>query len=274
MYKLYVIPGSHACRAAMLMLEHKQVPYHQVEFVTLLHPIGARLRGFNAGGQRRAAAGRRTPGLRMGDWLGTVPGLAIDRQRISTNHRIARFLEERHPEHPLFPADPEARKAVEEAEAWANDELQMAARRILLAAVLVDPAAFSQATGDGRLGYLLYRRESLRRLITPIIGRQIFAARAAEADQLLGQLSEMLDRIDGWINDGILGGPELNVADCMVAPSLALILYRPDVRPTFEGRPALALVDRLLPEPGDHDLVGAERPQLHRDLVSGDRPDG
>jgi hypothetical protein len=26
MYTLYVIPGSHACRAAMLMLEHKRVP--------------------------------------------------------------------------------------------------------------------------------------------------------------------------------------------------------------------------------------------------------
>jgi hypothetical protein len=38
-------------------------------------------------------------------------------------------------------------------------------------------------------------------------------------------------------------------ADFMVAPSLALILYRPDVMPMFEGRPALELVDRLLPEP-------------------------
>jgi hypothetical protein len=35
----------------------------------------------------------------------------------------------------------------------------------------------------------------------------------------------------------------------MVAPSLALILYRPDVMPLFAGRPALELVDRLLPEP-------------------------
>ena len=25
MYRLYVIPGSHACRAAMLMLDHKRV---------------------------------------------------------------------------------------------------------------------------------------------------------------------------------------------------------------------------------------------------------
>jgi hypothetical protein len=35
----------------------------------------------------------------------------------------------------------------------------------------------------------------------------------------------------------------------MVAPSLALILYRPELRPMFAGRPALEFVDRLLPEP-------------------------
>ncbi len=59
----------------------------------------------------------------------------------------------------------------------------------------------------------------------------------------------MLDRIDAWIADGVLGGAELNAADLMVAPSLALILYRPDVMPMLEGRPAPELVDRLLPEP-------------------------
>jgi hypothetical protein len=63
----------------------------------------------------------------------------------------------------------------------------------------------------------------------------------------------MLDRIDAWITEGVLGGAQLNAADFMVAPSLALILYRPDVLPLFEGRPALQLVDRLLPEPGSRE---------------------
>jgi hypothetical protein len=35
----------------------------------------------------------------------------------------------------------------------------------------------------------------------------------------------------------------------MVAPSLALILYRTDLMPLFERRPTLELVERLLPEP-------------------------
>jgi hypothetical protein len=37
----------------------------------------------------------------------------------------------------------------------------------------------------------------------------------------------------------------------MIAPSLALLCYRPDLRAEIEGRPALALVDRVLPAAGD-----------------------
>jgi glutathione S-transferase len=231
----------------MLMLEYKQVPYRRVEFVTLLHPLGARLRGFDAGGETRSAGGKRPFGLRLGDRVGTVPGLAADGERISTNHRIARFLDERHPDPPLFPADPARRAAVEEAERWANETLQMAARRIPGAAIVRDPAGSARTTGDGRLGHLLYKRELARRLLVPRTVGGVFATgRSAERDPVQ-ELPALLDRIDAWIAEGVLGGPELNAADFMVAPSLALILYRPDVMPMFEGRPALGLVDRLLP---------------------------
>jgi glutathione S-transferase len=249
MYKLYVIPGSHACRSGMLMLEHKRVPYRRVQFVTLTHATMVRVAGFDAGGQTRDAGGKRPLALRMGDMFGTVPGLADGDQRISTNYRIARYLDERHPEPPLVPADPEQRAKVEEAERWANGELQMAARRIVFSAVLRDPASMARASADGRLGHLLYRQELARRVISPWIGRLVFATSPADDAELIQQLSAMLDRVDAWIAAGVLGGPKPNVADFMVAPSLALILYRPDVQPLFEGRPALELVDRLLPEP-------------------------
>jgi glutathione S-transferase len=248
-YKLYVIPGSHACRSAMLMLEHKQVPYEPVEFVTLLHPLMARLRGFNARGETRTAGGRRTFGLRLGDRLGTVPGLKGDGERISTNYAIARFLDERHPDPPLFPADPEQRAAVEEAERWANGPLQMAARRIPGAAIARDAVVFSRSTADGRLGHLLYKRELTRRLVIPRLARSVFAASPNPARDPAEELPALLDRIDAWIAEGVLGGELLNAADFMVAPSLALILYRNDVTPMFARRPALQLVDRLLPAP-------------------------
>src|SRR5205085_11067633 len=106
-----------------------RLPYRRVDIVTLMHPVVVRLRGFDAGGQTRAAGGRRTPGLRLGDRLGTVPALAAGDARVSTNHGIARFLDARHPDPPLFPAEPERRAAVEAAERWANETLQLAARR-------------------------------------------------------------------------------------------------------------------------------------------------
>lgn len=249
MYTLYVIPGSHACRTGMLMLEHKQVPYRRVDIVTLMHPLAVRLLGFDAGGQTRSAGGRRTFGLRVGDRLGTVPALAANGDRISTNHGIARFLDERHPQSPLFPADPERRAAVEQAEHWANETLQMAARRILGAAVVRDPARFGQLAGDGRLGYLLYKGALTRRLIVPRILRGVFASDPRAERDPVAELPAMLDRVDAWIDAGVLGAEQPNVADFAVAPSLALILYRPDVTPMFEGRRALGLVDRLLPAP-------------------------
>ncbi|HTX46581.1 MAG TPA: hypothetical protein VMD48_09895 [Solirubrobacteraceae bacterium] len=121
MYKLYVIPGSHACRSAILMLEHKGIPYRRIEFVTLTHPVAARLSGFNSGGETRAARGKRTAGIRLDDMLATVPGLSADGERISTSRQIARFLDRRHLDPPLFAADPAQRVAVEEAESWANE---------------------------------------------------------------------------------------------------------------------------------------------------------
>jgi glutathione S-transferase len=232
----------------MLMLDHKRVPYRRVDFVTGLHPVLGRLHGFDAGGQTRTAGGRRPTPLRIGDRLATVPGLKAGRERISTNHRIARFLDERHPEPPLFPEDPDRRARVEEVERWANATLQMEARRILAGAVLRDPVAFSRSAADGRMGPLLYGSARTRRLLIPLL-RHPFATDARTADGLVEELPGMLDRIDGWIADGVIGQARLNAADCMVAPSLALILYRRDVLPLFDGRPSLELVDRLLPEP-------------------------
>ncbi len=178
-----------------------------------------------------------------------MPALAADGERISTNHGIARFLEDRHPEPRLFPADPPERAAVERAERWANETLQMAARRITLAWAMRHPSAIADATADGRMGCLLYQSAPARRIVIPMLGRLVFATDAGADRELLTELEAMLDRIDAWIADEVVGGAQLNVADFMIAPSLALILYRPDVQPLFEGRPALALVDRLLPEP-------------------------
>ena len=103
---------------------------------------------------------------------------------------------------------------------------------------------------DGRLGPLLWRSETVRRLGVRALGRFVFRANAETEAELLGRLPAMLDRIDGWIEAGVLNGDELYAADFVIAPCLALMGYRSDVMPEIERRPALDLLDRILPEPG------------------------
>ena len=226
--KVYVILGSHACRAGTLMLEYKGVPFRTVRIATGLQPFVLRLLGF--------------PGR-------TVPALRFEAQRIQTNRAIARFLDELNPHPPLFPADPDRRQAVEEAERWGDEVLQMAARRTVLAAARHGRDALVNRGDDGRLGALLWRNSLARLVGMRLVGRFFFDVNQRTEQQLLAGLPGMLDRIDAWIESGVLNGDSLNAADFTIAPSVALLSYRRDLRDMVQARPAGALVDRVLAEP-------------------------
>ena len=248
--KLYVILGSHACRAGILMLDHKAIDYEVVGLPTGLHPFLLRVYGF-AGNPAPFRRLDDRPHRMLGtlDRMGTVPALLLDGQRVKTNRAIARFLDEVRPDPPLFPADPELRREVEDAERWGDEVFQMAARRLVLAAPVHGVDTLFHRGGNGRLGPLLWRSETLRRVGGALIARFVFRAGAGAESQLVAELPAMLDRIDGWIASGVLDGEELNAADFVIAPSLALLTYRRDLRPEIERRPAIGLIDRLLPEP-------------------------
>lgn len=246
---LYVFPGSHACRTGMLLLEHKRIPYRRVEVTPGLHPIAVRLRGFPGNpAPIRSVDGRTHRSLALLDRLGTVPALRFGAERIQTNRKISRFLERERPEPPLFPHDAAHRAAVEEAERWGDEVLQMAARRIVLAVAMRGLDGLSGRGAHGRLGPLMSENEMVRMLVSRG-ARVTFRATPASEQQLLEDLPAMLDTVDRWIEAGLLGGEQLNAADLMIAPSLALLTYRRELRPELEGRPAGALLDRLLPEP-------------------------
>ncbi len=248
--KLYVILGSHACRTGMLMLEHKGIDYRRVTLPSGMHPLFVRLAGFPGNNKPfRKVDGRNHRRLGIADRLGTVPALRMGNARVQTNRAIARFLDEICPEPPLFPAEPDARSEVEEAEAWGDDVFQMAARRTVLSSALHGGDGLANRGGDGRLGPLLFRNDRVRLVATRYFGRMAFSIDEDAERRLLASLPEMLDRIDAWIEGGVMNGEGLNAADFMIAPSLALLCYRDEVRPEIERRPAIRLVDRLLPEP-------------------------
>jgi len=227
------------------MLEHKGIPYRVVRLTTGVHPLLLRAHGF---------AGHRTPirtldgathrPLALLDRLGTVPALRLAGERIQTNRAIARFLENLQPEPALFPHDPERRRAVEDAERWGDDVLQMAARRVALATPL---DTMTGQGADGRLGPLLSSSAVMRAILSRTTP-QPFRAGSRNLEALLDAIPPMLDTVDSYIGDGVLCGEELNVADFSIVPSLALLCYRPELSAEISRRPAGALVDRLLPE--------------------------
>ena len=124
----------------------------------------------------------------------------------------------------------------------------MAARRLAFTTTLHGRDGLVDRGNDGRLGPLLWRNETIRFVGARMAGRAFDATAAAEAE-LLDSVHGMLDRIDGWVGEGVLNGEQLYAGDFMIAPSLALLLYRKDLRAQVEARPAAKLVDRLLPEP-------------------------
>jgi glutathione S-transferase len=233
----------------MLMLDRKGIPYRLVNLVPGLHPVSVRMRGFpgNRTPIRRVDGGtHRSLGLL--DRIGTVPALRFSGKKIQTNRQIARFLERTQPEPPLFPPDGGRRRAVEEAELWGDEVLQMAARRIVLAAQLRGVEEFRDRGGRGRLGPLLSENEAMR-IVAGRVAAHIFKATESRERDLLAALPAMLDSIDAWIADGVLDAGELNAADLMIAPSLALLAYRLDLRPEIEARAAGEFLERVMPEP-------------------------
>jgi len=248
---LYVIPGSHACRTGMLLLEHKGIPYRTVELLTGLHPQLVRLHGFRGTPEPlRMVDGKPTRLSAMMDRFGTVPALRIGGERVQRNTEIARYLESLVPEPPLFPEDPVLRAKVQEAERWGDEELQMAARRIVLIAGARNPDELHARGGEGRLGALLSGSALHRRAISNVAARTVFAAGGDKEREQLAALPAMLDRLDAWVAEGILGGERLYAADLVIAPSLALLDYRLDLREELRARPAFALLERVLPERG------------------------
>jgi glutathione S-transferase len=221
--KLYTILGSHPCRAAMLMLDHKGLSWRTVQL----------------------PAGFQAPVMRALGFPGrTVPALKLDGVRVQTNRRIARFLDELEPDPPLLP---EHRLTyVEEAERFADEVLQPLARRLVLAAGRRDLESLAGHGESGRLGPILARGRGQRSRISRIAARYFRISDENEALDLAA-LPGVLSQVEDLIADGILDGPKPNAADCQISPSIALLAYRLDIQPAVEASPAWRLVERLMP---------------------------
>ena len=227
--KLYMFRGSNSVLTARLMLEHKGIDYRQVHLPAGPHAFMLLVLGFQT--------------MR-------VPALKVDGRRIQGTRWIARALDELCAERPLFPADPERRRAVEDAERW-GEELQNATRRVFYCAAKRDHGAYRSVMTAGNSAPL----RLVSRLTTPLLlrlGAGFHQVTDDAAREDLALLPRRLEQIDTWIDDGLLNGPQLNAADFQIAANISAMLLFEDLAGYIEGRPAAALARRVAPDYPGH----------------------
>jgi len=224
--RLFVIPASHPAIAAELMLAHKGIAYKRTDLLPVISKGALRALGF----PRQ-----------------TVPALKIDGAKVQGSRQIARELERLRPEPSLFPADPERRAAVEEAERFGDEELQHPIRQILWWTLKQDKAPLRSYSEGAKIGLPI---GLAMKTAAPIVALSAHFNEATDdnAREGLAALPALLDRVDAAIAAGTLNGEQLNVADFQIAPSIGLAMTLDDLRPAIEGRPAGALAKRVVPD--------------------------
>jgi glutathione S-transferase len=232
---LYVVHGSHPCATVKRALELKGIEHRVVEWPPAAHVVPQTLLF-----RRR-----------------TVPGLKLDDgERISGSRAILRRLDELVPDPPLVPVDGAARERVLEAERWGDEWLQPLVRRVLWWALDHRPTAI----GSYQEHSTLPLPPAIRPLLTPaIVGVELrlnhVTEKGVRAD--LRDLPLALDRVDGWLRDGTLGGATENAADLQIAAGLRLLMTLEDLAGPFRERPAGELTLRIFPEWDGHVPAGA-----------------
>jgi glutathione S-transferase len=223
--KLYVVHGSPPSAAVARAMDMKGLQYDVVELLPPLHAAVQRIRF----------------GVR------TVPAIKLETgEKLSGSRRIIRRLEELAPQPSLFPTDEEERAEVERAEEWGDEVWQPIARRFLWQGLVQEPRAIVSYREGSRIPV----PTPLVRLMAPVatgIGGKLNAASELAVRADLRSLASHLDRIDGWLERGVLGTEVPNAADLQIASSSRMMLSVGDVRPSFAGRPAEEHALRLFP---------------------------
>jgi glutathione S-transferase len=227
--KLYSIPGSHPAAAARAMLDYKGIDYGRVDLPPVVSRVLMRAAGFS--GNR-------------------VPALKVDGRKVQGSRNISRELDVLRPDPPLFPADPERRAAVEEAERWGDEVFQQMPRTITWWALKrhrADQTTFLEGAGPmARLGM-----PSRIAVATsgPILRLAIRLNDSTDETvrQTLASIGPALDHVDALIDQGVIRGDQPNAADFQIGASVALLMTFEDIRERIELRRAADLARRLYP---------------------------
>ena len=209
---LHALAPSHPCMTAEAALKLKGLAYERIDLVP---------------GEHTAKMAEL-----YGEGRTTVPGLLVDGEPVHGSREILARLEALAAVPPLFPAP--IAEAVREAERWGDEALQDLGRRLPWGALHFRPESLGSFGGAGPLDpagtdfAIRVARGSWKY-------HGITAQRLAED---LAALPAKLDRVDGYVAEGILAGAVPNAADLQIGATLSVLLTVGDVRPLIEGRAA------------------------------------
>lgn len=229
MATLYALPASHPCAAVEAALQLKGIPHRRVDLIPLTQLVAG-------------------PLLYGGI---TAPGLRIDGERLVGSRAIMRRLDELVPHPALLPTDDSARRAaLLDAELWGDATLQSVVRRILDASFVRAPQSMESYAQDASLPLPAAAMRPLMPLTARLMAiRNSAREQAARAD--LSALPTHLRLIDGWIEEGLIGGQDPNAADLQIGSSIRLLLTIADLRPLIERHPAAQLTRFFPPQQGE-----------------------
>jgi glutathione S-transferase len=200
------------CGKVRRILEHKGLAYEIVNY-----------NGIKA---------RKASGLSS---AGKLPVLDYDGERIQDSSDIAAFLEARHPEKPIFPADPELRARAHFWEDWADESLFWfeVHQRFMYKEARLEAA---KALTEGRSGLervligRAVKRIYTRKLVAQGLGRM---TTERVEQKLLGHIDMLEALLAGrrW-----LVGDDRTIADIAVASQLAEIVRSSHLAPEIGKR--------------------------------------
>jgi len=222
------------------MLESKGLDYKPIWLLPGLHPALLRTRGFRGG---------------------TVPAIKIDGRKVQESLAISRALDELEPQPPLFPADPEKRLEVEEAERWGDEVLQDVPRRIVRWMSVHRPETRVMIARE--IGVPLPRfaawinAPTARRMANKVDSDE-------EIENAIAQVPEVLDHVDDLLAKGVIGDDPPNAADFQIATSVRALLTVRDLDAVTHGRPAADHAMKLVPEFGNDFPAGLLPPEMLR----------
>lgn len=228
--RLYVIPASHPATAAALMLDFKGVAYRRTDLMPVVSKAVLRAAGF--------------PRV-------TVPALKIGDEKVQGSREIARALDRIVPDPPLFPADPDRRAAVEDAERFGDEQLQHPIRQLLWWSFRREKENLRSYSDGAHLGVPLDLAIKTGDPLVALAAR-FNEATDANARAALAILPDLLDRVDAYIADGTIGTPDRNAADFQIATSIGLALTLDDLKPLIEPRHAATLAREIVPNYPGH----------------------